>query len=883
MSLLRSIVRGLRALFQPHATDHEIDDELRHYVEQVVIANERRGLSHNEARRAALLEVGNYTAAREHVRSAGWEHTVETLIADLRYSLRWLRRSPAFTTTAVATLTLGIAASTTIFSAISPILLEPLPFPHADRLVIVDDRNPAGAPMAVTFGTFAELRARSRSFDAMAVADEWRPSLFGAGDAERLTGEQITADYFVVHGTTPVAGRGFTSADELPEAPRVVILSDALVRRRFSSDRSILGRTIDLNGDPYTIVGILPASFTNVIEPTAEIWAPLRDRVTGDLSSREWGHHYRMVARLAPATSVDAATRELSAIARAPREEFQRPAWADLKQGLLVRSMQEAVVGRVKPILFAITGAVVMLLAIAAVNVTNLLLARSTRRRPEFAMRIALGASRGRMLRQLLTESTLIALVGGVLGLALAHVGVRALIATSPSDLPRLDAIHINARVFLFSLGLTTFVGLLVGLVPALDATHGKAEAALHQSARRDGRAAIRSVLVVAEVAIALVLLVTAGLLLRSVTRLLSVPPGFESAHVVTMQVVGAARASDSDAARRQFYRDALDAVRRVPGVVTAAFTSQLPLSGEIDGYGLEAQSVPSSANGAGGSAMRYTVTPDYFAAMGIPLRKGRLLDASDRLGAPISIVINESLAHQLFGNRNPIGERVRFGPQMGGADWSYIVGVVPDVKHYSLAAPAPNAFYVASNQWIWVDNVQTLVVRASGDAVALVPSIERAIWSVNRDRPIQRIRTMDSFVAASAGERRFALLVIEAFAVAALALAAIGLYGVIAGGVAERIREIGIRSALGAAPTDLVARVVGRSLRLTFVGVVIGAIGSLGATRLVQSMLFGVSRLDVVTYASVTTVLFAVAGIAAWAPARRAAGIDPTITLRAD
>jgi predicted permease len=524
-----------------------------------------------------------------------------------------------------------------------------------------------------------------------------------------------------------------------------------------------------------------------------------------------------------------------------------------------------------------------MLLAIAAVNVTNLLLARSTRRRPEFAMRIALGASRGRILRQLLTESTLLSLVGGALGLALAYVGVRALVAASPPDLPRLDAIHINARVFLFSVGLTTVVGILVGLVPALDARRGEAIGGLHRSARRDVRATMRSTLVVAEVGIALVLLVTAGLLMRSVTRLLSVPPGFEPSHVVTMQVVGGGRTSDSDASRRQFYRDGLDAVRGVPGVVSAAFTSLLPLSGEIDGYGIEAQSVPSTANGAGGSAMRYTVTPDYFSVMGIPLRKGRLLDASDRPGAPISVVINESLAQQLFGNRDPIGERIRFGPQIGGSDWDYVVGVVPNVKNFSLAAPAPNAVYVASDQWIWVDNVQTLVVRARGDAAALAPSIQRAIWSVNRDRPIQRIRTMDSFVAASAGERRFALLVIEAFAIAALALAAIGLYGVIAGGVAERIREIGIRSALGAAPADIVSRVVGRSLRLTFVGVLLGAIGSFGATRLVQSMLFGVSRIDAVTYASVTTVLFVVAGIAAWAPARRAAGIDPTITLRAD
>jgi putative ABC transport system permease protein len=883
MRFLRSAIRGVRALVRSRAADLDIDDEVTHYVEQLTEAHERRGLSHDDARRTALLEVGNSTVVREHVRSAGWEHTLETLIADLRYAGRWLRRSRAFTSTAIATLALAIAASTTVFSAVSPILLEPLPFPHADRLVIVDDRNPAGAPMPVTFGTFTEVRARSHSFDVVAVADAWRPSLLGTGDAERLTGERITADYFAVHSVSPIAGRGFTSDDESPEAPRVVILSDALVRRRFSGDHSIIGRTIDLDGEPHTIVGILPASFTNIVEPTAEIWAPLRDRITGDLSSREWGHHYRMVARLKPGTSLEAATRELAAIGRTPHDEFPRPAWADLKQGLLVRSMQEAVVGRVKPILFAITGAVLMLLAIAAVNVTNLLLARGTRRRPEFAMRIALGASRGRILRQLLTESTLLAIVGGLVGLALAYLGVHALVVASPPDLPRLDAVHINARVFLFSLGLTTLVGILVGFVPALDATRGEGKAGLHQSARRDARATIRSVLVVAEVGIALVLLVTAGLLLRSVTRLLSVPPGFESSNVITMQVVGAGRSSDSDASRRQFYHDALDAVRAIPGVVTAAFTSQLPLSGEIDGYGLEAQSVPSSAHGAGGSAMRYTVTLEYFAAMGIPLRTGRLFDASDRPGAPISIVINESLARQLFGNRNPIGERIRFGPQMGGTSWNNVVGVVPDVRHYSLAAPAPNAFYVASNQWIWVDNVQTLIVRANGDAAALVPSIQRAIWSVNRDRPIQRIRTMDSFVAASAGERRFALLVIEAFAIAALALAAIGLYGVVAGGVAERIREIGIRSALGASSADIVTRVVGQSLRLTLGGVLVGGVASLGATRLVQTMLFGISRIDAPTYAVVTTLLLAVAGVAGWAPARRAASIDPTITLRAD
>jgi putative ABC transport system permease protein len=886
MSLIRQIARGLHALTHGRDADRDVDDEVSHYLEQATAAHEARGLTHAQAVRAARAEIGNATVLRETVRTSGWENAVETLFTDVRYALRRLRSSPGFTVTAVATLALGIGASAAVFSAIKPILLEPLPFPHASRLVTVADRNDEGVAMPATFGTYAEVRARTRSFDVIASADRWQPALTGTGDPERLGGQRVTAGYFDVYGVSPAAGRAFTPEDEQPGGARVVILSDGLVRRRFGGDRSIVGRAIRLDGEPYTVVGIMPAGFSNVIAPAAEVWAPLRDRATGEFDARQWGHHYDIIARLAPGATVNSAMRELLAIGRAPLPGFPRPPWADLAQGLLVRSMQDDVTGSIRPSLYAIIGAVVLLLAIASVNVTNLLLARGAQRRPELAMRIALGAGRGRIVRQLLTESVVLALLGGVLGFAVARLGMHALVAISPPGLPRAEAIRLDARVFAFGLALTALVGLVVGVVPALGAVREEVTGGLRHGTWRGtaGRVGARSVLVVAEVALALVLLVSAGLLYRSVARLVSVPPGFDPSQVVTMQVVDAGRAFRSDTTRLEFYRQALDAVRRVPGVTTAAFTSQLPLSGDVDGYGFEVQSVPSTAQGAGGNALRYAVTPEYFEAMRIPLRAGRLLDARDRAGAPRAVVINESLARRLFGDRSPIGERLRFGPEMGsGGPWHEVVGVVGDVKQYSLAAPAPDAFYVASGQWVWVDDVQSLVVRASGDPAALVPAIKRAVWSVNGDQPIERIATMDSFIAASAGQRRFALLAIEGFAIAALVLAAVGLYGVISGSVTERIREIGIRAALGATPREIVGAVVGRGIALTLAGSGLGLVGAFAASRLLESMLFGVSRMDPVTYGSVIALLAAVAVLGAWVPARRAAGVDPTIALRAE
>jgi putative ABC transport system permease protein len=885
VNLARQLARGLQALLHPRRADADVSDEVRHYLDQATAAYIAAGLSPEQAARAAVLEVGNPTAVREEVRASGWEHAVETTLRDVRYGLRRLRRSPAFTATAVTTLALGIGASTAVFSAISPILLEPLPFPDARRLVTVDDRNPQGVPMAATLGTYYELRARARSFEALAAADAWRPSLTGAGEPERVEGQRVTFDFFRVFGVEPAVGRGFTAADDQPGAPDVVILSDGLAQRRFGGAGASVGRTVQLDGREYVIIGVMPRGFANVAAPSARLWEPMRERAA-DFNSRAWGHHYDVVGRLRRSATLDGATREIASIGRSPVPEFARPPWADLKQGLLLRTLQDDVTGNVRPALLAIVGAVALLLAIAAVNVTNLLLTRAALRRGEFSLRIALGAAGGRLVRQLLTESVVLSAAGGALGLGVAQLGVRALVAASPPGLPRADAIHLDGRAFAFALALTALVGVAIGLVPALSSMRADVGSGLRERSRgaTGGRSRARSGLVVVEVALALVLLVSAGLLLRSVQRLVSVAPGFEPSHLVTLQVVQAPGAFDSDTARLQFYQQVLATVRGVPGVTDAAFTSQLPLSGERDGYGYEWESLPAAKPGEDGSAQRFAVTPDYFTTMRIPLRTGRLLDASDRPGGAEAVLINESLARRLFGDRDPVGRRVRFGPEIAdGRPWDYVVGVVGDVKAYTLAAPAPDAFYVSNGQWGWVDDVETLVVRTAGDAATLAPAVKRAIRSVNPNVPIPRIETMDALVAASAGQRRFALLVIETFAVAALLLAAVGLYGVVSGSVTERTREIGIRTALGARPLDVVWSVVARALGLTLIGAIIGLGGAYAASRLLETMLFGVSRVDLVTYGAVVSVLAAVALLAAWAPARRAAGVDPMTALRAE
>ncbi len=804
-----------------------------------------------------------------------------TLIQDLRYALRQLRKSPGFTFVALATLALGIGGTTSIFSALNPILFEPLPYPHANRILMIWYAGEDGSRSPQSFHTYREVADRSRSLESVAVMKPWQPTLVGANEPERIDGQQVSAGYFRTLGVFPSLGRDFQPSDDLFNGPKVVIISNGLWHRRFAGDRTIIGREVRLDDNNYTVIGVMPAAFDNVLAPSAEAWSPLQYNPgnVADPWTREWGHHLRMIGRLRAGMSPDQAKADLARIATAPVAEFPRPGWSSLKQGFLVDALQDEVTRGVKPALLAIFGAVILVLLIACVNVTNLLLARAAQRQGEFAMRAALGAAPPRLIRQLIAESLLLAFFAGTIGLLVAELGIRVLIALSPAGLPRVGAIRMDSSVFLFALGITTLIGIGVGLIPAIHASRGELQNALRQNSQHTvgGHPLARRTFVVAEVALALILTVSAGLLLHSLSRLMSVPPGFQAAHLLTMQVQTYGAKYDDDRICHQFFEQSLDAVRRIPGITAAAFTSQLPLSGDSDVYGphFEGDSPDASF-----SVFRYAVTEGYFNAMDIPLRRGRLLDSHDTGAAPRVAVISESLAKRRYPNEDPIGKRFHMGGKLDSQQFT-IVGVVGDVKQMSLGLDDSDAVYTTTTQWHWADGTLSLVVRSHGDVTAFTPAIKNAIWSVDNGVPVVRVALMDDLLAASAAERRFVLILFEAFGLVALALAATGIYAVLAGIVTDRTREFGLRSALGASRRSIVALVIRQGMALTLLGAAIGLAGAVAASRVIAAMLFGVSRIDPTSYLSMLGLLALTSLMACIVPAWRAAGIDPMVALR--
>ncbi len=885
MSLWRQLTRGLRVLIQKQAADRDAGDEVEHYLQQAADAGVANGLSPEEARRAARLELGSPAVIHDEVRSYGWEQTIHTLLTDLHYAARQLIHNPGFTLVTALTLALGVGASTAIFSAVNPILFKPLPYPHAARLMMIWEMRSDGSPQPVTFGTFHGLQERASSFETMAVMKPWQPAMVGNGLPERFEGQRVSADYFRTLDISPALGRNFQAADDRFQGPNVVILSDRLWRVHFAGDRAIVGRQIKLDDNLFTVIGVMPSTFENVLASGAELWAPLQYDPSLPPDSRDWGHHLRIVARLRPGVSRIQARNELEGILRPFTQTYAKgyESSGGPPNGILVNRLQDDLTLGVKPALLAILGAAGLVLLIVCVNVTNLLLAFGARRRNEFGMRAALGAGRVRMIRQVLTETLLLAAIGGALGMAVAEAGVRALVALSPPDLPRAGAIHLDGAVFAFGLAITTMVGLVVGLLPALQASRADTTNALQHSSRTatGGRHSMRRTLAVSQIALALVLLVAAGLVLRSLERLFAMDPGFDASHLLTLQVQQTGHQLDSAEARARFLTQALEAVRRVGGVTSAAFTNQLPLSGDFDVYGIKFESQTVTAEGA----LRYSVSPDYFATMGIPLLRGRLLDEHDTATNPGVVLLSESLAKRKFPHQDPIGQRVRVGPNALHADlpWATIVGVVGDVKQASLATTRSEAFYTTTSQWSWVDSVQSLLVRTHGDAATLAPAIKAAIWSVDKDQPIVRVAAMSSLLESSEAQRRFALTLFEAFGMVALLLAAVGIYGVLSAGVNERMRELGVRAALGASHRSIRMLVLRQGLTLTAIGVTIGLLGALAASRIVVSLLYGVSQFDPITYLAVIAMLTTVAAIASWVPAWRASRVDPAITLRSE
>jgi putative ABC transport system permease protein len=805
---------------------------------------------------------------------------VATLFTDLRFALRQLARSPGFSLLAVLTLALGIGATTAIYSVVSPVLFRPLPYPGAERIMTVWERGKDDSESNTGYATFLDVERMSTSFESLAAMSSWQPTLQGNGDPERLSGQRVTQGFFSVLGVRPALGRDFRAEENVRGKHFVAMLSHGLWQRRFGADPSILGRPVTFNGIAYTVVGVLPKTFESLLSPGAQIWAPLAYEPALPWACRTC-RHLRAIGRLKEGVTPGAARRELDLISG--RMVAEHPTDYSTT-GMHVVPLQDRLTREVRPALLAVLGAVALVLLIACANVSALLLGRAIQREGEFAIRGALGAGKGRVMRQLLTESVLLSLLGGMAGVALAYWGVKGLSALAPANLPRLSAIGIDGGVLLFTAAISVASGIAFGLVPAFATARPDLFAALRPGGRATGlrsRRLARATLVTGEIALALMLLFGAGLLMRSLHRLLAVNPGFDPTGLLTMEVQTTGPRYQEDEPVRRFFEQAQEAIRLIPGVEQAGWTSMLPLGGNFDRYGVRIEGVVLANPANAPSADRYAVTPGYLEAMRIPLQRGRTLTAADGTAAPKVVLINQTFAALAWPNSDPIGARL----QVGGPDrpfWT-VVGIVGDVRHTGLDETQAPQVYLPEAQWFSADNAMVLTARTRGDPAQLAGAIRAAIRAVDPSLPILQVATMEEVVSATAQQRRFAFVLFQVFAVVASLLAAAGIYGVLAGSVTERTRELGIRAALGASRGGIVALVVRQGLALTLTGLAAGALGSLLLSRFLQRLLFGVGSTDPATFGVVVAVLLAVALTACWAPAWRATRVSPLEAIRGE
>ena len=812
---------------------------------------------------------------------------------DVRYGLRSLAKNPGFTTIAVLALALGIGANTAIFSVVNGVLLRPLPYQDPARLVELSERSSDFNTMSVAYLNFQDWREQSHSFTSMA-AIRWEDyDVTGDGQPEHLNGRMVSAEFFRVLGVHPVLGRDFDMAEDRLGTTPVAMISSGLWNRRFGSDHGVIGRKLKLNGQDYVIIGVTPAEFQ--YQGKYDIFTLIGQWDDLLVRSREMHPGIRVVGRLKPGIELSRAQSEMSAIAARLAEAYPK---ANSKHGIVLRPLASVMVGDVRPMLMVLLGAVGFVLLIACANVANLLLARSTGRRKEMAVRLAMGATRGRIIRQLLTESTLLSLAGGIIGLAAAVWGSRAVIAMVPGGLPRTDNIGVDGWVLGFTLAISVLTGVVFGLAPALESSASDVHEALKQESRGStaGPHRLRSLLVVAEVSASLVLLIGAGLMLRTMQHLTTVNPGFDSTGVLTFSVsLSPSDTVTSDRILQTFDRT-LDHIRALPGVSSASISTLLPLAGNDDEMPFYVIGRPRPVSqGDMRFALAYGVSPDYFRAMGIPLLRGRLIQEQDSRRAKPVVLVDEVLAHDIFPTEDPLGKSIAV-PDMGGdIDPSLtrpmeIVGIVGHVHHWGLDSdvhakvrcevyaplaqmPEPFMKSVASGSHF--------LVRAGSHPLAIAPEVRRAVSEAGNGQPVYDLRSMAGIISESIAGRRFSMLLLGIFAALALVLAAMGIYGVISYSVAQRTHEIGIRMALGAKPSVVLRVIVLQSMRPVGAGLAIGLATSFGLTRFMAQMIYGVAATDPVTFVVVALVLSAVAMAANLIPARRATGIDPTLALR--
>ena len=879
MRWLSKLRRRARLIVDRAAIEREMRDEMRFHLEMEAEELTRFGAEQSEARRLARRRFGGVARYEDEARDARGGRWLEQLRQDTRYALRVLGRGRGFVVVAVLTLALGVGANTAIFSVVRGVLLRALPYPDPERLVAVQSVI-NGSPTAVSPPDFVDWRAQAKSFSGLAAYFLSTTNLTGSGEPERLTQARVSANFFDLLGVRLERGRGFAAGEDAKEAPRVAILSDGLWRRRFGADAAIVGRTIRLDDFPTTVVGIAPPEVK--LPAGVDLWLTTRFDAR-DVDPRARGARWiEVIGRLSSGATLGSARAEMGAIA-------QRLALVDPHHdgGVTSRvaTLQEDLVGGVRAPLLILLGAVGFVMLIACVNVASLSLGRTAARETELTVRVALGAGRGRIARQILTESLVLAIGGGAAGLALAVLGTRALVALAPGDLPLVHAVHVDSLVLSFSLVMTLLSGVAFGVVPAIQGSRQDVEARLRAGSRglASGSGRLRRALVVTEVALAMTLLAGAGLLVRSLARLTAVDPGFRTDHLATLSLTLSPVRYPDAARQEQFARELEARLTRLPGVTAAGLSFSLPLTNSAFGFTFAIGGRPDVSGPEEPRAQVRVTSPDFFRAMGIPLLRGRGFTPRDDETAPPVVLISQETARRYWPNEDPIGQTLQTG---WGSDPAHhfggtIIGIVGDVRQFSLAmAPRPEIYGPLAQRPL---DELSVVIRSTSPTPTVLAAARDVVRELDAELPVYDARSYDDIVRESIAERRFYVTLLATFAGLALALAAIGIYGVIAYSVQQRRRELGIRIALGAPRERVIGLVMRQGMTLAVAGALIGlAVASL-LTRLLRGQLYQVSNTDPLTFVLVPVILVVVALLACVVPARRALGVDPATTIRAE
>jgi putative ABC transport system permease protein len=872
---LSDLLRRWRALIHKNELDSELDEEMQFHLERDIEQKVKGGMTLEAARYAALKSFGRVDQSKEECRDARGVTFLENTLRDISYSVRILLKSYAFTFVVVLTLALGIGANTAIFSFANGILLRPLPYPQSDRLAVIDETalKQGVDSMSVSFPNFLDWREQNTVFEDIATYfGSNRFALSGAGEPIEIRGSRISQGLFEILRVSPQLGRTFTANEDRPEEDAVVILGQDLWQRNFGGNPGIIGQKITISNRPRTVVGVMPRAFR--FPEVSELWVPLA--LTPQTFTRT-DHGLSAIARLKDGVSFTEAQTEMHNIAA--RIEEQNPVTNE-GLGVKVISLHESLSGDYRQALLILLGVVGCVLLVACVNVANLMLARATARQKEFALRAALGAGRWQIMRQLLIESLILATVGGALGFALSLWALHLLLTAIPIQLPFWMNFGIDLRVLGFTVAITVLTGLIFGAVPALQTSRVDLNDTLKEGGRGTvgARGRSRSLLVVTEIALSLVLLVGAGLMVQSFLRLRRVNIGLDAKNVLTATVI-LPQAKYKGDQRAVFFKQLVERVRGLPGVQAASATATLPLSGGNWGRSLTVEGFPVLSVGQAPSIQHTVVTPRYFRTMGITLLAGRDFTDADTKDAPKVTIIDERLAHEYWPNESPIGKRVRFGPPEDNEPWHTIIGVVRAVRHQRVQEDTRKSVYLPHLQ-IPVGGL-SLVARTSSDPHEFVAAIRREVAQLDSDLPVSEVATMEEVVAESIWQPRLYAMLFAVFGGGALVLALIGIYGVMAFLVQTRTHEIGVRMALGATARDVFTLIVGRGMKLTAIGVLIGVAGAAALTRLMHSLLFNTSATDPITFILIPVMLSLAAFLACYIPARRAAKVDPLVALR--